>query len=203
MKGEENLNGIDDPSTHTSVVLGTFDESISYEVLTYGTSIVNNTFTNNFSGKRGTALLIELVNELKVIENKFMYNGPVQTYSEIEHSPFYKHFLYNQRTLAFYLLDTESLGDCKDEASWFNQCYLEGNKIDMPQVQGALHITNCHLLETCWFVGQLPDATIDQIIQLYRPWQSVQIDNNYFYDNHANIIMFDSQEQPQASSIYI
>ena len=63
-----------------------------------------------------------------------MNNGPMQTYREIEHSPYYKHFLYNKRTLAFYLLSTAQLGDCKDEAAWFNRCYRLGYNIDMPQV---------------------------------------------------------------------
>ena len=61
-----------------------------------------------------------------------MNNGPVSTYREIEHSPYYKHFLYNERTVAFYLLENDILGDCKDEASWFNRCYRSGYTIDMP-----------------------------------------------------------------------
>ena len=47
-----------------SVVFDTLNPSIKYEVLTYGTLIKDNTFENNYSGKKGTALLIELVNEL-------------------------------------------------------------------------------------------------------------------------------------------
>lgn len=95
-------------------------------------------------------MLIELVSALIIVDNKFMNNGPVQTYSEIEHSPYYKHFLYNKRTLSFYLLDVDLLGDCKDEFAWFNRCYKNGYEIDMPQVQGALNILNCHELGTCW-----------------------------------------------------
>ena len=75
---------------------------------------------------RGTSLLIEYVSELKILGNKFINNGPVHTYSEINYSPYYKYFLYNERTLAFYFLDKSSLGDCKDEASWMNQCYIQG-----------------------------------------------------------------------------
>ena len=132
--GTSVLVGLDDPSTHTSNVADIFDSSLTYETLTYGTLIKNNTFSNNYSGKKGTALLIERINEVKIVGNTFMGNGPVQTYAEIDHSPYYKHFLYNKRTLAYYLLDVETLGDCKDEASWFNQCYKAGYKIDMPMV---------------------------------------------------------------------
>ena len=91
----------------------------------YGTLIVNNTFSNNFSGKRGSALLIELVNELQVIGNQFMSNGPVHTYREIEYSPYVKNFMKNNRTLAYYLLDT-SFGNCIDESAWFGKCYRQG-----------------------------------------------------------------------------
>ena len=55
---------LDDPSTHKSVVTDILNPSIKYEILTYGTLIKDNTFENNYSGKKGTALLIELVNEL-------------------------------------------------------------------------------------------------------------------------------------------
>ena len=62
--GETTEIEIDDPSTHKTIVYDLFDAEVSYEVLTYGTSITRNTFEKNFSGKRGTALLVEYVNEL-------------------------------------------------------------------------------------------------------------------------------------------
>lgn len=77
----------------------------------------------------------------------------------------------------------------------------------MPQVQGALHIRNCHSISSCWFVTEDSDAVVtasyEQVIKYYRPWQSVIITNNHFYDNHANILMFATQVQPQASSLFI
>ena len=123
-----------------------------------------------------------------------MSNGPVHTYSEIENSPYYKHFLYKKRTLSYYLLGTELLGDCKDEPAWFNRCYRNGYAIDMPQLQGAIYLLNCHELDTCWLIGQYP-AGVDfaTAFKFYRPWQSVEIDSNYFYDNQANIVMFETQ----------
>ena len=63
-----------------------------------------------------------------------MNNGPVNSLREIEYSPYYNNFLYNKRTLSFYVLDTSELGDCKYEAAWFNSCYRYGYTIDMPQV---------------------------------------------------------------------
>ena len=65
-----------------------------------------------------------------------MSNGPVHAYREIINSPYYKHFLYNKRTLSYYLHDEASKSnfDCKDEATWFNRCYFENSEIDMPQV---------------------------------------------------------------------
>ena len=63
-----NTNGyriwLDDPRIHKSIVVDIVDPFIEYEVLTYGTLIKDNTFSGNYSGKRGTALLTELVNEL-------------------------------------------------------------------------------------------------------------------------------------------
>lgn len=35
------------------------------------------------------------------------------------------------------------------------------------------------------------------------PWQRLEISRNKFYDNHANIVVFPEQVQPQASSIFI
>jgi hypothetical protein len=106
------------------------DEQV-FELLEYGTLIVNNTFSNNFSGKRGSALLVEWVNELQVIQNKFMNNGPVHAYREIEYSPYVSNFLKNNRTLTYYSLGTE-FGACADEWAWLNKCYRQGFKIDMP-----------------------------------------------------------------------
>ena len=79
-----------------------------------------------------------------------MGNGPVQAYAEIENSPYYKNYLYNKRTLAYYLLDKDTLGDCTDESAWFNRCYRTGYAIDMPQVQGALYVQECYTEQTCW-----------------------------------------------------
>ena len=118
--------------THYSELGDLFNASYKYELLTYGTLIVNNTFSNNYSGQKGSALLIELINEIQIIGNKFMSNGPVQTYREIEFSPYYKNFLYNKRTLAYYLLNKDALGDCVDESAWLNRCYRDGYQIDMP-----------------------------------------------------------------------
>jgi hypothetical protein len=68
---------VDIPTDHTSIVQDLWDEKVQYEVLTFGTHISGNTFSYNYSGKRGTALLIELINHLKINDNKFMENGPV------------------------------------------------------------------------------------------------------------------------------
>ena len=162
---------MDDPSTHKSFFKDLFDNDKKYELLTYGTYIVNNTFANNFTGKRGSALLIELVSELKMTENKFMSNGPVHTYNEIWYSPYYKNFLYNKRTLCYYLLGTELLGDCKDEPSWFNRCYRNGYAIDMPQLQGTIYILNCHELDTCWELNSSGSFhSFEDYYEFYKPW---------------------------------
>ena len=82
-----------------------FDDEDEYEIKPYGTIISNNSFSQNYSGMRGTALLIELVSHLEVKDNKFMQNGPVHAYREMENSPYYKFFLYNNRTISFFELE--------------------------------------------------------------------------------------------------
>jgi hypothetical protein len=161
------FNYLDNPSTKITSISDS-DKKV-YWLLMYGTLIANNTFSNNFSGKRGSALLIELVNELQLIQNQFTNNGPVHSYREIEYSPYVKHFLKNNRTLTYYQLDTY-LGACADEWAWLNKCYRNGYKIDMPQIQGAIYIKNCHSLLTCWFTEQdynpkYSTLSIDKIIE--------------------------------------
>ena len=78
----------------------------------------------------------------------------------------------------------------------------------MPQVQGALYIKNCHSVDTCWFIegdalNVAFQGTYDNYVQFFKPWQNVEIRRNYFYDNQANIVMFETQVQPQASSLFI
>ena len=58
------LSHLDDPSTSKVEIKDQYDDSKTFTLLKYGTMISNNTFSGNSSGKRGTALLIELVNEL-------------------------------------------------------------------------------------------------------------------------------------------
>jgi len=66
---------------------------------------------------------------------------------------------------------------------------------------------NCHALNTCWFsvddVNKASTVDYPTYFELMRPWQRVKIEKNYFYDNKANIVMFDTQTQPQASSLFI
>lgn len=131
---EEKIGEMDDPSTtmvEIKNLYGSSDET--YKLLKYGTKFVNNTFANNYSGKRGSALLLENLSEVQLIENRFTSNGPVHAHMEIENSPYYKHFLKNNRTLAYFVLDS-SQGYCFDEAMWLNVCYRSGYVIDMPQI---------------------------------------------------------------------
>ena len=75
----------------------------------------------------------------------------------MENSPYYKYFLYNNRTLSFYELG-KLQGECIDEQAWLNRCNRKGNVIDMPMVQGALNVVTCYIPSTCWFLQQ--DSTI-------------------------------------------
>ena len=50
--------------TSSFIELDDFENRGSYSLLEYGTLIKDNTFANNYSGKKGSALLIERVSEL-------------------------------------------------------------------------------------------------------------------------------------------
>ena len=99
-----------DPVTHLTQVGSVVDANGIIKVLTYGTLVRKNTFERNFSGMKGSALLIDGVNELQIVENNFFNNGPVTAYMEIAHSPFYKYFTYGNRTLSFHLTDADIFG---------------------------------------------------------------------------------------------
>lgn len=53
-----------DPATHLTQVGSIADTNGIIKVLTYGTLIRSNTFERNYSGMRGSALLIDGINEL-------------------------------------------------------------------------------------------------------------------------------------------
>ena len=55
---------LDNPAEKKAIVQDLIIEKDKYEVMAYGTTISNNTFSMNYSGKRGSALLIELVSHL-------------------------------------------------------------------------------------------------------------------------------------------
>ena len=83
---------LEDPTT----TIETFtdpDETLtfSYDILKYGTLIYDNSFTNNYAGMRGTAILIEKISEVQIIDNRFTDNGPVTASKEIQYSPYYKY----------------------------------------------------------------------------------------------------------------
>ena len=116
-----------------------FMNSASYKLLEYGTLIQDNTFSNNYSGMKGSALLIERISEVQIKKNIFMDNGPVTAAKEMEFSPYYRYLAGQERTISFYVPDT----GCKDEAEYFDKYRKEGERIDMPQLQGAIYIKNC------------------------------------------------------------
>ena len=63
---------LDNPAEKKAIVQDLIVEKDKYEVMAYGTTISNNTFSMNYSGKRGSALLIEQISHLEVEDNQFM-----------------------------------------------------------------------------------------------------------------------------------
>ena len=99
----------EDPKETTVNVTDLFDfdsEGLyrtNYTLMRYATYITNNTFINNMSGKKGTALLLSQISELVVFKNDFIENGPVTAVKEMQFSPYYEFMLNHTRTLTFYI----------------------------------------------------------------------------------------------------
>ena len=62
--GNVTASHIDMPHFNKTIVKDLVVPEDEYEINPYGTIISNNSFTQNYSGMRGTALLIELVSHL-------------------------------------------------------------------------------------------------------------------------------------------
>lgn len=104
------------------------DKMMTHVVLRYGTLIQRNTFSDNMSGQKGTAILTSKINEVQINENEFMNNGPVFGHREIEFSPYYRFLAHKDRLLTFF---DEEL-KCRDEFEWYHKCAREDTSIDMP-----------------------------------------------------------------------
>lgn len=129
-----------------------------------------------------------------------MNNGPVTAYVEIQYSPYYKYLADQNRTISYY----HGPSNCWEEAKYFNKCWREGYMIDMPSVQGTIFIDNCYNELTCFGIAEDLNtlytlstqvgqddyvSKTEKELALMLPWQHVLIEENYFYNNWANIIM--------------
>ena len=115
-----NFTYFEDPTEITMNVTDLFDVykngsyRTNFTIMRYATHITNNTFMKNFSGKKGTALLISQVSELLIYDNVFEQNGPVTAVKEMEYSPYYKYLLNRNRTLTYFPQNTGTV-KCADE----------------------------------------------------------------------------------------
>ena len=123
---QEDLNYTyyEDPIETTMNVTDIFDLNdngdfrTNYTLIKYATYIVNNTFRNNYSGKKGTAMVISGVSELNIFENIFEENGPVTAVREMEYSPYYIFFTNRTKTLSYFINN----GTCPDELNYYELC---------------------------------------------------------------------------------
>ena len=90
----------------------------NYTLERYSTYITNNTFRNNYSGKKGTALLISEISELSIYDNLFEENGPVTAVKEMQYSPYYE-FLANRNRTITYFTGNET---CMEEMAYYDRC---------------------------------------------------------------------------------
>ena len=130
----------EDPTVVTMNVTDLFDVysngsyRTNFTLMRYATHVVNNTFTKNFSGKKGTALLVSGVSELIIYHNTFQENGPVTAVREMEYSPYYEYLMNRNRTITYFVPDSNDNGEvtCSNEMEYFNDCQGDLFAIDMP-----------------------------------------------------------------------
>ena len=133
----------EDPKVTTANITDVYDSSLNYTVLKYATLVQNNNFTGNYAGMKGSAMAVSELNELHILNNTFAKNGPVTTFSEIEHSPYYKYLAHGARTLTLNL-PTFCFVNYTNEFDYIENCVLGAfYYIDMPSILGALYVEHC------------------------------------------------------------
>ena len=79
----------------------------NYTVKKYTTYVTNNTFRHNYSGKKGTALLVSQISDLYIFKNDFKHNGPVTAVREMQYSPYYEYLINRNRTITYFVKNSE------------------------------------------------------------------------------------------------
>ena len=92
-------------------------------------TLVDNTFEENFSGGKGSAVYISQMSQVRMLRNSFIGNGPVYAQNEFLYSPYFA--LYSDRSITYY--DE----NCIDEFSYLQDCNNE-EKVKSDQERGEL-----------------------------------------------------------------
>ena len=90
-----------------------------------------------------------LLSDIHILNNTFMENGPVTTFSEVQYSPYYKYFAMGSRKITLNVDACQGIYNYTNEFDYFDHCYHVVNFIDMPPLEGAIHITHCHNGNLC------------------------------------------------------
>jgi hypothetical protein len=114
-------------------------DGLEYEVYTYILYILKDTFLENYSGLKGTALYINYISSPSIDLSDFVLNGPVYSYFELLYSPYLKYF--STRTITYY----DQYKECLNEFSFLSSCISEDNYIDFSHVLGAVYVGHCEL----------------------------------------------------------
>jgi hypothetical protein len=99
--------------------------------------IHKNTFKENFSGLKGTALYLKGISNTEISSSTFTLNRPVYKKDELDYSPYVKYF--SSRGITFH--DKKSI--CSDEFEYLVSCVSSLYKIAFPHVKGALYVEYC------------------------------------------------------------
>jgi hypothetical protein len=80
-------------------------------------------FTENYSGRKGSAVYIKNMNRIRITNCTFQNNGPVFSYLELDLSPY--HIYFSTRSLTYY----DEREECFDEFNYIESCYNPNSTI--------------------------------------------------------------------------
>lgn len=149
--------------------------------------IVDNSFTENYSSLKGTAIYIKQYSSIMIDNTLFFQNGPVYAGLESKYSPYSKYLIGFK---SYTYRDPK----CSDEIMFLQDCDdSETDYLLLPRVRGAIFIEHCQ----ADFCLNFKDTFI----------QELTVKNSVFKQNDAgpglDYTFIDSQIYPSASQIFI
>ena len=142
--GQNFTHFYEDPLTTYDYFYDAYTNKTKYKLLKYNTHIKYNTFYANAAGMKGSAVLVSYINSVEIEDNTFYENGPMTSFAERSHSPYYKYFAKGQKLISYNAVPTAGCpADIDNEFSYIYLCWTALSYIDLPAVKGALYLEQC------------------------------------------------------------